>query len=98
MRSLFVLRRPTSRTVRPCWEGVWPSLDPWDVCGQKDGDSPIDSIVTGVSEGEKSYRHREGAQELRRRGQPQWSGCGLPPSRYQVDPGDETAVEKAPTN
>ena len=37
-------------TVRPCWEGVWPSLDPWDVCGQKDGGSPIDSIVTGVRE------------------------------------------------
>ena len=45
---------------------------------------------------EKSCRHCEWAQELHRSGQAHCCGCGWLASRYQVDPGEETAVQRLP--
>ena len=59
---------------------------------QKDGDSPIESIVTGLRE-----KSRTGIMEALKNFIEEDNHNGVdvggPASRYQVDPGNETAVQ-----
>ena len=58
---------------------------------QKDGDSPIQSIVTGLHE--RSRRGIVDGQELHCGGQPQCGGGGRVAPRHNIDPCSKTAVQ-----